>query len=194
MSTRIILHGGNANRNTDKNDLFYEEILQGVEREVVRILCIYFARPHQRWDDSYDEDQITFRRIAREMGREIETKLATDDFDILASDIADADVVFINGGMKGNLKDVLLRIGLDHFRRMVDGKTLVGISAGANILSVYYYSMAISGIREGTGLLPMKILTHYSEDEPDKLALLKGYGEDLPIIKIHEEEYATLEL
>ena len=113
-----------------------------------------------------------------------------DDF---TEKIAGSDVVYINGGMKGHLKDTLLSLGLDRFRQMIDGKTLVGISAGANILSKYYFSMVVDGIREGTGFLNIKLLTHYSEDEPEKLNILKSFGEDLPIVTVAEEEYIVIQ-
>jgi peptidase E len=192
MTTRILLHGGNADRRTDKNEKFFNEIIDGVALDTIRILCIYFARPEHRWEDSYDEDQYMFRRVADERSVEIQTSLASYDMDDLAEKITESDVIFINGGMKGHLKDTLLSFGLERFRQLVEGKTLVGISAGANVLTRYYYSMAIGGIREGTGFLNIKLLTHYSHDEPEKLQNLKDFGEDLPIATIAEEEYIVV--
>lgn len=191
MQTRIILHGGNVNHVSESNDNFFRDIISGVGHDSIRILCVYFARPEHRWDDSYDEDQYPIRRIADELGLEVETMIATYDLDDFAAKVAECDVIFINGGMKGHLKKTLLEIGLDNFREMTKGKTLVGISAGANILSRYYYSMAIQGIREGTGFLDIKLLTHYSEDEPEQLRMLKEYDGDLPIVTVAEEHYVT---
>lgn len=193
MATRIILHGGNSDRNTAKNDKFYAEVIAGIDRDTIRVLCVYFARPERRWEDSYYDDQYTFRRLEMETGREIQTKLAKSfGTEVFLKDISESDVIFINGGMKGHLKDTLLAIGEKHFRQAIHGKTLVGISAGANVLSKYYYSKVISGIREGTGFLNIKLLTHYSEDEPGQLEALKAYGENLPIVKIREEEYVLI--
>lgn len=189
MTTRIILHGGNAHKRTEKNERFFREIINGIEADPLRVLCVYFARPEHRWEDSYDEDQYMFRRVADDFDIEIETSLASYDMDDFAEKITESNVIFLNGGMKGHLKDTLLSFGLERFRQMLEGKTLVGISAGANILSRYYYSMAINGIREGTGYLDIKLLTHYSEDEPEKLDELQAYGKDLPIITVREEEY-----
>lgn len=190
MQTRIMLHGGNSDRNTLKNDRFYQEIMNGIESESVKILCVYFARPHRRWEESYYDDQYTFRRLEIESGREIETKLANDNLETFANDIAWSDVVFLSGGMKGNLKDVLLALGLDGLRELIAGKTLVGVSAGANIMAKYYYSTVIDGIREGTGLLNIKLCTHY-DGEIERLKLLESYGDNLPIVTIAEEEFAV---
>lgn len=193
MQTRIILHGGNSDRDTDKNNKFYNAVIESIDSEVVRVLCVYFARPERRWEDSYYDDQISFRRIEREMSREIETKLAkSSDPEDFLRDIAEADVVFINGGIQGNLKETLLTIGEERFFEALQSKTLVGISAGANVLSKYYYSIATQGIREGTGFLDIKILTHYSEHDAKQLEMLKTHGEDLQIVTIPEEEYVIV--
>jgi peptidase E len=193
MTTRVILHGGNTDRNTDKNEKLFKEIIDGVGSDTVKVLCIYFARPKYRWEDSYDEDQHSFKRVERDTGRKIETKLATSDMATFREDVAWADVIFINGGVRGNLKETLLSIGAEQFWQMLDGKTLVGISAGANVLSKYYYSSVIQGIREGAGFLDIKLLTHYSEDEPGQMKALQPYGENLPIVVIPEEEYVLRE-
>lgn len=193
MQTRIMLHGGNSDRNTLKNDRFYQEIMNGIESESVKILCVYFARPHRRWEESYYDDQYTFRRLEIESGREIETKLANDNLETFANDIAWSDVIFLSGGMKGNLKDTLLAMGLDRFRELIAGKTLVGVSAGANILAKYYYSSVIDGIREGTGLLNIKLCTHYA-GEIERVDMLESYGTSLPIVTVAEEEFVIKEL
>lgn len=120
----------------------------------------------------------------------MDTVLATYNIEELINEITQADVIFINGGYRGRLKDTLLEIGLERFRSLVEGKTVVGISAGANMLTKYYYSMAIGGIREGIGLLNIKLLTHSNDsDTVDRLKLLEAYGERLPVIPIPEEEY-----
>lgn len=189
MTARILLHGGNSNKKSDKNDMFYRDIVQGVGKDTVRILCVYFARPEGRWENSYAEDQSIFRAIGIETGIDVETTLATYDIQELLDVIAESDVIFINGGFKGHLKDTLLTIGVDNFCQMLQGKTLVGISAGANMMSKYYYSQSIEGVREGIGLLDIKLLTHYTPDRQEQMAKLQAYEEDLPIITIAEEEY-----
>ncbi|MBW4061039.1 Type 1 glutamine amidotransferase-like domain-containing protein [Candidatus Saccharibacteria bacterium] len=193
MATRIILHGGNSNIKSDKNDDFYQEIIRGVEKDNLSVLCVYFARPEARWEDSYAEDQSVFHALGIETGRDLDTTMATYDMDELLGSIVEADVIFISGGYNGHLKDTLLTIGVKNFRQMIQGKTLVGISAGANILGVYYYSQGSEEIREGIGLLNIKVLTHYSEDQTKQLALLKSYKEDIPTVTVAEEEYVVIQ-
>jgi cyanophycinase-like exopeptidase len=195
MHTRVILHGGNSSKQSEGNKKFFREILDGIdsETEIVRILCVYFARPQHRWEDSYAGDRSIFCAAAIDAGRKIVTTLATYNTDDFRSNIAESDVIFINGGMKGRLKEMLLTVGLESFRRMVEGKTLVGISAGANLLSKYYYSSVVDGVREGTGFMNIKLLTHYSKDKPEQLNDLRVYGEDIPVIAVAEEEYFIVE-
>lgn len=194
MTTRIILHGGNSSKKSHKNERFFREIVDGIDKETIQILCVYFARPEGRWEDSHAVDQSIFRALGIDLGLEIETELAAYDLDEFVRQINDSDVIFINGGMRGHLKDTLLKIGVERFRQMIQGKTLVGISAGANILSKYYYSMVTGGIREGIGLLDIKLLTHYSEESSDQLTQLKIFRQDLPLVTIAEEEYVTYEI
>lgn len=167
--------------------------MRSVDKDVVRFLCIYFARPEARWEDSYAHDRSILAALGKEVGIDTKTKLATYDMDELIEGITDCDVIFINGGFRGRLKDTLLAIGLHNFRQMISGKTLAGISAGANILSRYYYSQGVDDIREGIGLLKIKLLTHYEKDMAGQMKKLLDYKEDLPIVTIAEEEYIVMD-
>ncbi len=188
--TKIILHGGNSSKKSDANEKFFQEVINSVEQNVVKILCIYFARPEHRWEDSYAEDQSIFFHL--ETTKDVETKMATYDLEDLVEYIRAADVIYINGGMRGHLKETIQKLGT--FSELISGKVVVGISAGANILSKYYYSTVADDIREGVGLLPIKLLTHYDEEKTEQLSNLEKFGEDLPVIKIAEEHYQVLEL
>jgi len=110
---------------------------------------------------------------------------------IFVEQVVWADVIFINGGFKGYLKEVLEEI--EDLPQLLDNKLVVGISAGANILSKYYYSQGAEDIREGIGLLPIKVYCHYSEEYLQNLHKLENYKEQLPVYKIYEEEFIILE-
>lgn len=193
MTTRIFLHGGNTSRVGDGNGRFFKKVLDSANKDTVKIVCVYFARPEHRWEDSYEEDQYALRRISQELGKELETTLASYDIDDFIEKINESDVIFINGGMKGHLKETLLSIGVERFRELLNGKILVGISAGANILSKYYYSVVAQDIREGIGLLNIKLLTHYSDESVEQLQRLAAYGEKLQIVTIPEEQFVVIE-
>ncbi len=152
-----------------------------------------FCTPEGHWEESYATDQSSFSAQAIELGKDVDTVLAAYDIGELLEEIQKADVIFINGGFKGHLRETLLSIGVEQLRKMFTGKTIVGISAGANMLTKYYYSMASGGIREGINFLPIKLLTHSNgPDSEEHKKLLQNYKEKLPVISIAEEEYITV--
>jgi len=189
MRTRIILHGGNSSKKSEKNDRFFQEVINGVESDIVNVLCVYFARPERRWKESHEEDQRSFTNVQAD--KHVQTTLAT--YEGFVDEVSKSDVIFMNGGISGHLKPILLVVGIERFRQILAGKTLVGVSAGANVLSKYYFSTVAHEIREGAGFLGLKVMTHYSPDQTEELEQLKAYGDDLPVVKIAEEEYLVIE-
>ena len=189
MKTKFILHGGNSSKKSENNEKFFHEIINSVDSNEVKILCIYFARPEDRWEDSFDEDQTIFRCL--DTPKELDIKMATLESEVLVEQIKNSDVIFINGGRKGCLKDVLL--GLGNFAQLTQGKIVVGISAGASILCKYYHSSVTNGVREGVGILPAKVFTHWNNELTLELQELDSYKEKLPIYKIPEENFIVVE-
>ena len=124
MTTRIFLHGGNTSQISDDNDRFFKEILDSVNKDTVKIVCVYFARPEHRWENSYEEDQYALRRISQELGKELETTLASYDIDDFIEKINESDVIFINGGMKGHLQEKV-EISYSQFTKFFDNKGIM---------------------------------------------------------------------
>ncbi len=189
MNTKFILHGGSADRKSNDNKKFFRAIINSVDSNVVKILCIYFARPEQRWEESFSEDTLAFLSVKED--KKIDLKMAKLETEELIKDIKNADVIFISGGMKGCLKEKLLEV-VD-FREIIEGKVVVGISAGTNILCKYYYSNVTKKIREGIDILSVKIFCHYEESMLDELRKLEEYNEDLPAYNVPEEKFIILE-
>lgn len=186
MNTKFILHGGASSRRTIENEKFFNEIVSSADNEILNVLCIYFARPEHRWDESFYEDKYAFELV--ETTKTLTVEMATYvDF---ANQLQNSDLIFINGGFKGHLKETIENI--DNFRELISGKTVVGVSAGANILSTYYYSQGIDDIREGSAVLPIKVFCHFEGTLGNELKLLEEYREDLPIYKIPEESFIAL--
>ncbi len=186
METKFILHGGESSRRTDANNQFYKEIIDSVSSDNIKILCVYFARPEHRWQESFYEDRYAFESV--DTLKHIEIQLASaEDF---REQLIASHVIFINGGFKGFLKEALL--GVNDLKELLHGKVVVGISAGANILSKYYYSQGGQEIREGIGLIPVKVFCHYSAENTEELELLDKHKEKLPIYTIEEEKYVII--
>lgn len=183
--TKFILHGGNSDRKTQDNEKFFLEIANSVPKENVKILCIYFARPEHRWDDSFQEDKLAFLNL--DIDKKIDIEMASPDIKELREQIGWADIIYLQGGRKGYLKDKLIELG--NFSELIIDKVVVGISAGANMLAKYYYSNVAETIREGLGILPIKTFCHFKEENIDELKQLETYKEQLPIYKIAEEKF-----
>jgi peptidase E len=186
MSTKFILHGGASNRKSPENEKFYREIVDSVEKSDINILCIYFARPKHRWNDSFKENKEAFNSVDTQ--KTLNIQMATyEDFE---NQLTGADIVFINGGFRGHLKETLNSI--ENFKEKIQGKIVVGISAGANILATYYFSQEAQNIQEGAKILPIKMFCHYEKTLANELASLEKYESDLPVYKIPEENYIVL--
>ncbi len=190
MKTKFILHGGATSRKTEDNRKFFLEILNSVQSERVQILCIYFARPEHRREVSFEEDKEIFYSL--DSPKILDLQQAKFDIEELIEQITHSDVIFIQGGMRGCLKERLGELG--SFSELTIGKVVVGISAGANILSKYYHSNVAHGVREGLGILPIKTFCHYTEKNVEELEELDKYKEELPICKIPEEKFSVIEM
>lgn len=187
--TKFILHGGNSDRKTEDNEKFFLEIANSANKGKINILCIYFARPEHRWDDSFQEDKLAFLNLDTEKKFDIE--MANSDSNAFRNQIMWADVIYIQGGRKGNLKEKILALG--NFEELTRDKVVVGISAGANMLAKYYYSNVAEDIREGIGILPIKTFCHFKDEYGEDLEKLEFYKEKLPIYKIPEEKFIVFD-
>ena len=190
MKTKFILHGGATGRKTEDNRKFFQAVINSVESNDVRILGIYFARPESRREESFAEDKEIFNSLAA--SKKLDLQPAATEKGKLIDQITNSDIIFIQGGRKGCLKETLA--GLGNFRELITGKVVVGISAGANMLSQYYYSSVARGIREGQGILPIKTFCHYTEINTEELEELNNYKEKIPIYKIPEEKFEVVEV
>jgi len=169
----------------------------GRQSSQVRLLICVFARNRNMydWQMLYEENQQFFRALAP--GMEIIFALANEeDF---TRQVAAADIVFFSGGDSVPLYSALARIGnewMDH----LDGKTVIGTSAGSDMLSAYIYDLQQGALDLGLGLVKVKTIPHYGggkEHEPEigwekALEELRGYGEDLPVYALREGEFISL--
>lgn len=70
---------------------------------------------------------------------------------------------------------------INGLKKLWQGKIIAGTSAGVHVLSKYYYSARRNFIGQGFGILPIKVICHYSDDKKDGLKQLEDYGEKLKI-------------
>lgn len=191
MAIKYILVGGRTYGAVDGGKSFCEEMVKGFE-EPVKILICLFTRPSDSWEINFNQDKEAFTNNLSD--KKLEFKLA--DPENFTEQIKWADAVYIRGGSAEEYIVDLFRKNPDWIKEL-EGKTLAGSSAGADMMSKYYYDLDNLKFNKGLGLLPLKVLVHWKSDynapniDWDKsYEELKAYGgEDLPIITLREGEY-----
>ncbi len=147
--TNYILAGGK-----DRGTSNYASDLSKVVETPKYLLSCFFAQPRENWEDKFASFEDFFRNV---FGADCEIELAfPDDF---RQQVKKSEVIYLHGG-----DDTLITYYLDVFKdisTMFEGKTVIGSSAGANYLSSKYWTCDWREVREGSGLVPLNIITHY---------------------------------
>lgn len=83
----------------------------------------------------------------------------------------------MHGGETLRLLETLKKYS--NLEKLIDGKIVSGESAGAYVLSTYFYSKTAGGVFRGLGLVPVKTICHYIGKNIDKLESVGGNLENL---------------
>lgn len=193
--TKYILHGGSLWESADRDKKLVEELIGEVANEPVKILICYFARPESQWDNLFATQKGQFDAFG--LDRKYELLMAQPkDF---ISQLIWADVLFITGGAESKLRALLEKS--PGWEKELNGKTIMGSSAGADLISKYYYNVDTLQIEEGFGLLPLKALVHYRSgynapniDWDAVETELEKYKENLPVIKLAEGQFQVFKV
>ena len=190
--TKFILAGGHTKGAADGGKAFCEELVDGFDQPA-RILDCVFAQPRDGWRQTLEEDRFFFAKNLRE---KVRVELAEPE--TFVEQMKKMDAVYFRGGDERLLIDMMA--GIPGWRESLAGKTVAGGSAGAILFCKYYFDLdAGSGIKEATGILPIKLLVHYQSDynAPNidwdaALAELTAYGEpDMEVLAIREGEFVV---
>lgn len=183
--TKYILHGGRTGIVSEYNRKFFREILKDL-KSPINILLVYFAREEDDWPRVTKEDIERFQKAAGK--RKIKIDVAIKNLFELNKQIERADVVYIRGGYTPKLQGAMKKLDL---KNLFKNKVIAGSSAGAYLISKYYYSNDDEVLREGLGLLPIKCFCHYTSQK-NILDKLKKYKENLPLYKIPEQKFVVI--
>lgn len=191
--TTFVLHGGFTSAKNDLNAGFYGEFSRYVP-DGATILLIYFAR---------EDSEVEARELFKEDREKIleQTKGKRFDFLLASQDefleqVKRADVIYMRGGDTDKLLAALKQY--PDLARAIQGKVVVGSSAGAYAISTYYYSGSKGGVYEGLGLLPIRVTCHYEsklmEREADRegIATLEKYPHNLELVALRDYEWKTI--
>ena len=186
-STTYILHGGRSSSGSHESRAFFEEIIKRSQYPL-RLLLAYFARPEEQWGAVFERDRQSFQNIAAQGA--IEITLASKQRDEFARQLVEATAIYLSGGKTKGLKDMLQTVPnlADAFR----GKVVAGSSAGVHALCRYYYNRAADQIDRGLGIIPVKVICHYSGNSQKALERLVSTGEASQVVTIPEEQFVIL--
>ncbi|HEX7651566.1 MAG TPA: Type 1 glutamine amidotransferase-like domain-containing protein [Candidatus Paceibacterota bacterium] len=184
--TKFLLHGGFTRRENELNRSFYEEFARDIP-DGGTILLVYFASRSDDTADVFAEQSKWIREQSH--GKTFHFVHATKEG--FLEQLKQADAVYFHGGSTNKLLAVLRTY--PDFAPLVQGKSVAGSSAGAYALAMYGTSHSEAAMREGLGLVPLRVICHYgSPDLPPSDAaveILKHTAEDLELVTLRDCEW-----
>ncbi|MGD9276043.1 MAG: Type 1 glutamine amidotransferase-like domain-containing protein [Candidatus Pacearchaeota archaeon] len=188
MTTTYILHGGNTGVPCARNFELYKELARQTP-DKGKILFMFFAIDKEKWEPSLEHNKNSFQKT--KTTKKFNLEIANPKTEKLIEQINSTDTIYICGGNDDWLKKPLEKI--NNLEKLLKGKTIMGCSAGANILSKYFYRNSKQRVENGLGIIPIKVFCHYNKNKKEKLKELKSYGKNFPIYTIPEEDFIILE-
>lgn len=187
--TKYILHGGYTRTDNELNHTFYEEITRNIPDGGTVLLC-YFASQEDDNSERFKEDS---QRIEERSHGKKFTFLLANEKDFIEQ-LKQANALYIRGGSTPKLLGVLKKY--PDFKENLDSKTVAGSSAGAYAIGKYsaFHDDESGGqIREGLGLLPLRVVCHYESNDlppnPTALNSLGNMAQDLEIVFLKDFEW-----
>lgn len=192
--TKFILHGGMTNIPNIHNKKFYQKMFKAAKEKP--ILACYYSRPQKEWAWMLKTD---IQRMKKSVGKKkFEIIIASKNTKDFLKQLSEVEAVYFRGGetlkLMNKLKNVKGRL-----KKELKSKTVLGSSAGAIFLSKYFFDQDHNKVLKGFNFLPVKMITHYlcsgqyaATSGKDKLELLRGYKEKLPVYAIPETEFVVL--
>lgn len=187
--TKYILHGGFTSTDNELNRTFYREITRDVPDSGTVLLC-YFASKDEDNFRRFEEDS---QRI-KEQAEDKNLKFIQANEEDFIEQLRQADALYMRGGSTPKLLGVLKKY--DNLKDLLKDKTVAGSSAGAYVIGQYsaFHDDESGGkVREGLGLLPIRIVTHYESKDlppnPEALEILKDTAPDKEMVLLRDFEW-----
>lgn len=188
--TKFILHGGFTRKDTESNRLFFKEFLHDVPRNG-NVLLVYFAS-RTEGTVAVSAEQIQKLEI---LSRDKNLKFIIADTENFLNQIRQSDAIYIHGGSTSKLLNIL-RMYPD-LKLMVEGKTIAGSSAGTYALACFSPSHSEEVVREGLGLVPLRVICHYESLElPPNIPainLVRETAQELELVTLKDCEWKVFE-
>ncbi len=184
--TKYILHGGFTRKDNDSNRAFYKELVRDVP-DGSTVLLVYFASREQDNSEKFKEHVESIKNQSGE--KNFNFLMATRDN--FLDQIKQSSALYFSGGSTNKLIDVLRTY--PDLKPLVEGKTVAGTSAGAYALARFGPSHDEEKVREGLGLVPVRVICHYeSPDLPPNekaVSLLQETAPELELVPLRDFEW-----
>ncbi len=190
MNTKYVLHGGRQAGSSYTQD-FFEEIIHDLPQKHITFLYVPFAKEKDRWEKEFDKKKETFTKVYPQ--KNMTFLLAEENPETFLDQTHTADIIFLSGGDTKRIHSYLQKIPVSVLQEHFTNKTVVGTSAGVNVLAKYYFSLHRQAIDEGLGILPIKAFCHYTEDQEPKLEELEAYKEHLTSFALPEDYFVIIQ-
>lgn len=184
--TKFILHGGFTRKDNELNHAFHEEFVRDIP-DGGTVLHVYFASRSNDTSEVFEEHRKNIAARANDKNLDF-LFAAKEDF---LDQISQSDAIQLHGGSTNKLLAVLRTY--PDLKPLVENKTVAGSSAGAYALARFGASHSEETVREGLGLVPLRVVCHYeSPDLPPKAAsvsALKNTAQDLELVLLKDFEW-----
>jgi peptidase E len=190
--TKYILHGGFSRKDNELNRGFFCEFVRDVPPGGT-VLLVYFA------SEPGDDINLRFANHRQQISSLVHNKsfnfVVAEETEFV-DQLSKADAVYFNGG---NTTLLLATLGKYHgVKELLEGKTVAGSSAGAYALAAYGTAHSEEHVREGLGLVPVRVVCHYeSVDLPPSETSLKeitNIATKLELVLLKDCEWRVFEL
>lgn len=182
----ILIGGGcSVGHIKDKLATEIESWLAFKQTKIAKVLFIPFAKDEADWEKTVQKYQNSILlKLFKENRLSISTAILNPK--TLKKQLRNADILFFSGGSELNLKKLFKKNTIPS-----TDKIIIGVSAGTNFLSKFYFSNDRKKVEAGLGILPIKTICHFSTDK-NKKAVLLSVGKNHPVFPIGNDEYVTM--
>jgi peptidase E len=191
MKTKYILHGGFTRKDTELNRSFFIECTKTLTPNA-KILLVFFASGDEDKSDVATEIGELFRSCSPE--KNFAYVVATKDN--FSEQLKTSDLIYFHGG---NTPTLLETVG--HYPEMISlfsNKIVAGSSAGAYMLAQIGTAHTSEHIREGLGLVPVRLVCHHNSTElppsPQSLIEITQVRTDLPLVYLEDCAWQVFEM
>ncbi|MDO8560797.1 MAG: Type 1 glutamine amidotransferase-like domain-containing protein [bacterium] len=178
---KFILHGGYTSDSNPLNAKFFAEITKDIPNNST-VLLIYFSRKKEECERLFAQDKAAL--IKNSEGKRLNYTIALEENFI--EQLKGASAIYMRGGETQQLFDTLKKY--PNFSEEILGKTVAGSSAGAYVLSKWFYSNSADDIFEGLAILPVKVIAHYNGEEDIVRLLKEKHPQDMEIVILKDFE------